>query len=67
METGWSGGFTEVNNSIILQQLLNRENPTSDRFTRRKMAEELISYMSTVVFPGKDVKTFRVLLDVLDN
>jgi hypothetical protein len=31
------------------------------------MAEELISYMSTVVFPGKDVKTFRVLLDVLDN
>lgn len=67
IETGWPGTFTEVNNRIILQQLLNKENPSSDRFTRRKMAEELIQYMGNTVFPGKEVKTFRVLLDVLDD
>jgi len=66
LHSGWSGQFTDENSKQLLQQLMNQENPVADRPTRRKLAESLIAYMSEVVFPGKEVRTFNIMLDVLD-
>lgn len=50
----------------ILKRLINQQSPVAERHVRRKVAETLIAYMCEAVFPGKDVRTFRVMLDVLD-
>lgn len=67
IHTGWLSGISEENNLLLLQKLLNRETPVADRLARRKLAEQLLSYMGEVVFPGKDVRSFKVMLEVLDN
>jgi hypothetical protein len=67
IHTGWLSGISKENNLLLLQKLLNRETPIADRLARRKLAEQLLSYMGEVVFPGKDVRSFKVMLEVLDN
>ncbi|MBM3920426.1 MAG: DNA repair protein RecO [Sphingomonadales bacterium] len=67
LNTGWSSGITEENNRLLLIKLCNRETPVVDRLTRRKLAEALLAFMGEAVFPGKDVRTFKVMLDVLDG
>lgn len=67
LHTGWSRQFSDDNMHNLIQQLMNFETPVTDRITRRRVAEDLVAYMSEVVFPGKDVRSFKVMLDVLDN
>lgn len=67
MQSGFTNRFHDEESQNLLRHLLKNQNPVADRLTRRKMAETLISYMSEVVFPGKDVRTFKIMLDVLDT
>jgi len=67
IHTSLPGANTDENNGFLLQKLLQKEDPAADRQTRRKIAEELIFYMRETVFPRKDVRTFKVMLDVLDG
>jgi DNA repair protein RecO len=66
-QTGWSIYFQDQSIREILYSLVNQQVPTADRATRRKTAEELIGYMKEIVFPGKEIYSFRVILDVLDT
>ncbi len=67
IHTGLLSGITDENNLLLLKKLLNRETPVADRNARRKLAEALLAYMSEVVFPGKDIRSFKVMLEVLDS
>jgi DNA repair protein RecO len=67
LKSAWSNRSIDQDSFKLLTALLDNQSPLADRPTRRKLAETLIAYMCEVVFPGKDVRTFRVMLDVLDN
>jgi len=65
--SGWPNRNIDNDSLTLIRRLLENQNPAADRNTRRKLAENLIAYMCEVVFPGKEVRTFKVMLEVLDG
>lgn len=64
MHTGMTRLFSGENDMKTMQALWEGQEPEADRAYRRELAEKLIDYLQAEVFPGKDVKSFTVLLEL---
>ncbi len=66
IHTGMNFLFWDKTDQFLIETLQKNQQPEGDRECRRKLAEKMLDYMKQVVFPGKEIRTFRIISEVFD-
>lgn len=64
--TGMHRHIWAENDLDCIQAVQAGGDPEGDRTYRRELAEKIIGLMQAEIFPGRDIKSFKVLLDLFD-